>query len=86
MQIDLSTIQDDIGGDWWLHHRAKDFGFLGKIRDQAQHEANVDDVLIHKKILDGERFPAIRYHVVTATQHRSMFLIIQRRPSIEACF
>ncbi len=65
MQIDLSTIQDDIGGDWWLHHRAKDFGFLDKIKDQTDFLVDVDDVLIHKKILEGERFPAIRYHVVT---------------------
>ncbi|MBN2150986.1 MAG: hypothetical protein JW839_06060 [Candidatus Lokiarchaeota archaeon] len=66
MQIDLTTIQDDIGGDWWLHHRAKDFGFLDKINDKSTHDVEVDDILIHKKILEGERFPAIRYHVVTA--------------------
>ncbi|MEX2680386.1 MAG: hypothetical protein Q6373_002205 [Candidatus Sigynarchaeota archaeon] len=67
MRIDLSTIKDDLGGNWWLHHRAKDFGFLDKIKDQASHEVDVDDVLIHKQILEGERFPAIRYHVVTAS-------------------
>jgi hypothetical protein len=67
MQIDLATIQDDIGGDWWLHHRAKDFGFLDKIKDKAHLDVDVDDVLIHKKILEGERFPAVRYHVVTTT-------------------
>ncbi len=66
MQIDLATIKDDIGGNWWLHARAKDFGFLDKIDDQAAHDVEVDDILIHKKIIEGERFPTIRYHVITA--------------------
>ena len=70
MQIDLSTIHDDLGGNWWLHHRAKDFGFLDKIKDQSAHEVEADDILIHKQILEGERFPAIRYHAVTATGTR----------------
>ncbi len=67
MKLDLGTITDDIDGTWWLHHRAKDFGFFDKIQDQSAHDVDVDDILIHKKIIPGERFPTIRYHVVTAS-------------------
>ncbi len=70
MKIDLGTIHDDIDGDWWLHARAADFGFLEKIKDRANHDVDIDDILIHKKILEGERFPTIRYHVVTASGTR----------------
>ncbi len=70
MKLDLGTITDDIDGTWWLHHRAKDFGFFDKIQDQSAHDVDVDDILIHKKIMPGERFPTIRYHVVTASGTR----------------
>jgi hypothetical protein len=71
MKIDLGTITDDIDGTWWLHARAADFGFLEKINEQTGHDVDVDDILIHKKILEGERFPTIRYHVVTASGTRA---------------
>nr|MDO8109770.1 hypothetical protein [Candidatus Sigynarchaeota archaeon] len=72
MKIDLSTIKDDIDGNWWHHIQSKDFAFIEKIQDQMSHDVEMDDVLIHKKVLEGERFPAIRYHVVTSTGTKAM--------------
>lgn len=63
--MNITTLKDDLSGDWWHYLRSKDFGFLEKIPDLTDVDASEGDVLIHKQIKKGERFPTIRYHVIT---------------------
>lgn len=65
MKINIFDIKDDLEGNWWHHIHASNFGFLDKITDQKSHEVEVDDILIHKEIKEGERFPTIQYHLIT---------------------
>jgi hypothetical protein len=64
MKININTIEDDLEGKWWLHIHSSNFGFQGRISDLNSHEISVDDILIHKQIKEGDRFPTIRYHKV----------------------
>jgi hypothetical protein len=64
MKIDLNNINDDLSGNWWLHIHSSNFGFLSKISDLKNHEVEMEDILIHKEMKEGERFPSVRYHLV----------------------
>ncbi|MFX1273561.1 MAG: SWIM zinc finger family protein [Promethearchaeota archaeon] len=64
MKIDITNIQDDLRGNWWEHIHSANFGFLNQIDNLKNHDANKDDIFIHKEIKEGERFPSVRYHIV----------------------
>jgi hypothetical protein len=64
MKLNLNSISDDLSGNWWLHIHSSNFGFLSKISDLSNHEVKIEDILIHKEIGEGERFPSVRYHLV----------------------
>jgi len=64
MKINIFNIKDDLGGDWWHHIYSSNFGFLSKIPNLKSHEIEENDVLIHKEIMKGDRFPTIRYHLI----------------------
>lgn len=63
--MNIMTLKDDLTGNWWHYIRSKDFGFLEKVPDLTDVEASEGDILIHKQIKKGERFPTIRYHLIT---------------------
>lgn len=64
MKINIFDIKDDLSGNWWNHIYATNFGFLDKIVDLRSHKVEVGDVLIHKEIKEGDKFPTIRYHLI----------------------
>jgi len=66
MKINLNKLDDELEGNWWHHIHNSNFGFSEKLADIDNYEVHEGDILIHKEIMDGERFPSIKYHVVTA--------------------
>ncbi|MHA1798502.1 MAG: hypothetical protein ACTSVY_08650 [Candidatus Helarchaeota archaeon] len=64
MKLNLTNIKDELQGDWWHHVDLAQFYFTYKIEDQENLEVKEGDILIHKEIKEGERFPTIRFHVV----------------------
>jgi len=64
MKINIFNIKDDLGGNWWHYINASNFGFLSKITNLNGYNVEEDDILIHKEIKEGDRFPTIRYHLI----------------------
>jgi len=64
MKLNLSAIKDELQGDWWHHVDSTQFYFTYKIEDQENLDVKIGDILIHKEIKEGERFPTIRFHLV----------------------
>ena len=62
--INLEEVSDKLEGKWWHFIRAQDFAFLSRIPDQSALEVEDDDVLIHKQIEEGEKFPTKVFHVI----------------------
>jgi hypothetical protein len=62
--MNLTQISDDLEGNWWHYIRINDFGFLQTIPDPTNLKVIERDILIHKQIKEGERFPTIRYHLI----------------------
>ena len=71
----IPQLKDDLGGNWWHYIRFKDFGFLERIPDIRALSVSAGDVFIHKQIKKGDRFPTIRYHLLTANESK----IVQNR-------
>jgi len=71
-EIDLNKIEDDLKGYWWQRIRVSDFGFFEKAAhnkaDSEHLKIGEGDVLIHKEIKEGEKFPTIRYHYMQGGQ------------------
>ncbi len=65
MKISLKDIKDDLGGNWWNHIYSSNFGFLTKVADLQDHEAKDGDILIHKEVKSGDRFPSVIYHLIS---------------------
>jgi len=65
MKINLDKLDDGLGGEWWHHIHSSNFGFSEKLADLDNYEVQQGDILIHKEMQEGERFPSIKYHVVT---------------------
>ncbi|MHA1491988.1 MAG: hypothetical protein ACTSRI_20330 [Promethearchaeota archaeon] len=72
MKININDIEDGLGGSWWIHIHASNFGFLSNIEDLIGHEVEKDDILVHKEIKKGDKFPTIRYHLVTENDSREV--------------
>jgi hypothetical protein len=68
MIVNLYEFKEDQGleGNWWLHLRIADFTFFDKIPSKEMAELIVEngDILIHKHVPEGERFPQIRYYLM----------------------
>ncbi len=63
--VDLDEIiDDDLGGRWFHFLRASDFGWMNRIPDQHNLEVEEDDIIVHKEIQEGSRYPTLRYHLV----------------------
>jgi len=65
MKINLNKLDDELEGDWWHHIHSSNFGFSMKLADVDNYEVQKGDILIHKEIKEGEKFPTIKYYVVT---------------------
>ncbi|WP_371805774.1 hypothetical protein [Candidatus Lokiarchaeum ossiferum] len=64
MKIDITEIEDGLEGNWWHYIKSSDFSFQTRIPQLNSLEANEDDILIHKQILEGESFPTKRFHLI----------------------
>lgn len=64
MKINLNDIIDEFESHWWHYIRAKDFAFLSSIPDFEAVEVFDDDILLHKEIKEGDRFPSKIYHII----------------------
>lgn len=64
MKINVKKIEDDLEGNWWNHISIADFSFQETITNRSEYEVKLDDILIHKQILDGDNFPTIVYHKI----------------------
>ncbi|MCF2139904.1 MAG: hypothetical protein K9W44_07610 [Candidatus Lokiarchaeota archaeon] len=64
VKINLTEAGDGLNSYWWIRIRSNDFAFQSRITDQEQAEAEEDDIFIHKEILEGDRYPTKRYHIV----------------------
>jgi hypothetical protein len=62
--MDITQLNDDLKGDWWHYIRVKDFGFIYSIPNLKNLTVNDGDILLHKEIKEGERFPTKRYHLI----------------------
>ncbi len=58
---DLDNVSDGLFGRWWVHIDSENFVFNKGI---PENEVKDDDILIHKEIKEGERFPTLRYHTI----------------------
>jgi len=72
MKINLFAMKDNLKGNWWHHIQSINFGFLAIIDDMKDHDVEQDDILIHKEIKEGDRFPTIRYHVIRGDGNKEM--------------
>lgn len=64
IKINLTEADDELNSHWWVRIRSSDFAFQTRIPNQEQAEAENDDIFIHKEILEGDRYPSIRYHTI----------------------
>ncbi|MHA1727941.1 MAG: SWIM zinc finger family protein [Promethearchaeota archaeon] len=71
MKINIEKISDGLNGNWWHHISSDNFGFQQKIPDLANHNVKKDDILIHKETENGERYPAIKYSIITSSLTKS---------------
>ena len=60
----LESLYDDLGKGWWNYIRLNDFGFLDHITHLKDIPASDGDILIHKAMKKGDRFPSTRYHII----------------------
>ncbi len=60
----MEVVEDELEGRWFHYLRSRDFAWQSTIPDQSNMEVEEDDILIHKQILEGDRFPQVRYHQV----------------------
>ena len=63
--INLREIRDDLHGDWWHLVSSSDFRFFNAPPAVDKCPVNKGDIFIHKEIVPGDRFPSVRYHLVT---------------------
>jgi hypothetical protein len=70
--INFNEISDDLSGTWWHHISSSSFLFTETPPQIEAYKVQPDDILIHKEILLGDRFPSVRYHVVTETSTQRM--------------
>ena len=58
---ELDNVSDGLFGRWWVHINSENFVYSKNI---LENEVKDDDILIHKEIKEGERFPTLRYHTI----------------------
>ena len=61
MKLELDNVNDGLFGRWWNYIDCENFVFQNNI---PENSVKNDDILIHKEIKEGERFPTIRYHTI----------------------
>jgi hypothetical protein len=64
MKIDLTKLDDELGGDWFHHIHSSNFGFAMKLAGIESYEVEKDDIIIHKEIMEDNNFPTIKYNVI----------------------
>jgi hypothetical protein len=62
--INLRTIDDGLNGSWWHHIKVDNFKFVKFLAPLNKYPVSENDILIHKEIKPGERYPTTRYHIV----------------------
>ncbi|MHA2018373.1 MAG: hypothetical protein ACTSXY_08870 [Promethearchaeota archaeon] len=65
IKMDLNNVNDGLNGFWWNYIDSENFNFLNNV---PQNDVKDDDILIHKEIKEGDRFPTLRYHTVLADE------------------
>lgn len=68
--INFNEISDDLSGTWWHHISSSSFLFTETPPQIEAYMVQHGDILIHKEILLGDRFPSVRYHLVTENSTR----------------
>ena len=64
IKVNLNEADDELNSHWWVRIRSSDFAFQSRIPNQEQAEGENEDIFIHKEILEGDRYPTIRYHTI----------------------
>lgn len=68
VNFNLFELKDEyeLSGNWWNLVRTSNFGFASRIPDLASFDAEKDDILIHKVMVeeDGRRFPELSYIII----------------------
>ena len=64
IHINLNMINDDLRGSWWHHISTEKFLFIQQIPVIEDYYVNEGDILIHRQIKPGDRFPSVRYHII----------------------
>jgi hypothetical protein len=64
LKINLEEVIDDtLNGNWYHYVRSDDFAWLSR-PNYKNLEVNDDDIIIHKEIEEGERWPKVKYHQI----------------------
>ena len=60
--LNTQKVKDILGGNWW-HYISPSFAFVNKFSHSLSKSFMVEEngVLINKKILDGDRYPSVRF-------------------------
>ncbi|MBD3195903.1 MAG: hypothetical protein GF317_12650, partial [Candidatus Lokiarchaeota archaeon] len=61
--INLAQINDDLRGNWWTHINISNFKYYENTSLTEKYTISEGDILIHKEIKPGDRFPSVRYHL-----------------------
>jgi hypothetical protein len=61
--LDLTNAPDGMDSKWWILI-SSNFGFKSLHGDLTQIKADENYLLIHKKMIEGQRFPEVHYYIV----------------------
>ncbi len=70
IKININEIRDGLGGNWWIHIQTKSLNLIERILVVEGYEVEEDDIIIHKEIVLGDRYPTTRYHLVQGNRTR----------------
>ena len=62
--INLREIVDDLNSNWWYHINTETFQFPASPFLREDYPVCSGDILIHKEIKPGDRYPTTRYHLI----------------------
>jgi hypothetical protein len=62
--LNVDTIDDSIDGKWWHRVHTVNFGWEQQLHLRKHLKVFDGDVLIHKKILEGDKIPSKNYFII----------------------
>lgn len=75
---DKDTDNEDDRHPWWVRINGTDFGYKSNIPLKHHCKVKEYDILIHKKVISGEKFPRINYFIIIFDNNRK---ILDGKPS-----